>query len=419
MAQPTATFLSYNSTGMNTIKTRWIRDLISSTDSTFVQIQEHFKTTKSTDKFFSDQFPTYSGYVIHGHRDKDQDHGRASGGIAQLSKCNLDVKKTRVKSDSYRFQAQILNFPKINILWINGYFPTDPQLINYDETDLQILLNSVEKVMDGSHYDEVIFGGDFNWDKTRNTGFSSCMERWVNRIGLVDMWDILPVDYTHIHTDWKSLSTLDRFLVSPGLIPLVQDAGVLHFRDGDNPSRHSPIMIRISMDSLPVKKPTQQCAAPRRPAWYKADETQLSQYTSRLSEKLDAIAQPPELECLDPHCHSDQHCQTRDSYMLDVLIAMMETSHETIPMGGGSRRQWDPDKNCMVDSAIPGWRKEVEPLRQDSLFWHAIWQNCGMPNKGQMHERMKNARHKYYALRRCKKLSDSVRAHNLCEVGQH
>ena len=105
--------------------------------------------------------------------------------------------------------------------------------------------------------------------------------------------------------------------------------------------------------------------------------------------------------------------------MLDVLIAMIETSHETIPMGGGSRRQWDPDKNCMVDSAIPGWRKEVEPLRQDSLFWHAIWQNCGMPNKGQMHEVMKNARHKYhYAVRRCKKLADSVRAHNLFEAAQ-
>ena len=120
--------------------------------------------------------------------------------------------------------------------------------------------------MDGSHYDEVIFGGDFNWDKTRKTGFSSCMERSVNRIGLVDMWDIYPVDYTHIHTDWNFLSTLDRFLVSPGLVPLLQDARVLHFRDGDNPSRHSPIMIRISMDSLPMKKPTQQCAAPRRPA---------------------------------------------------------------------------------------------------------------------------------------------------------
>ena len=36
-----------------------------------------------------------------------------------------------------------------------------------------------------------------------------------------------------------------------------------------------------------------------------------------------------------------------------------------------------------------------------------------------MHEEMKNARHKYhYAVRRCKKLADSVRAHNLFEAAQ-
>ena len=111
------------------------------------------------------------------------------------------------------------------------------------------MLNEVENAMDSSQYDEVIFGGDFNWDRTRNTGFVACIQRWVDRVGLVDVWDTFPMDYTHIHTDMKSLSTLDRFLVSPGLLPCIQDAGVLHFRDGDNPSRHSPIMLKISINT--------------------------------------------------------------------------------------------------------------------------------------------------------------------------
>ena len=98
---------------------------------------------------------------------------------------------------------------------------------------------------------------------------------------------------------------------------------------------------------------------------------------------------------------------------------MIETSHETIPLGGGKRKKWDPDKNCEIDKALPGWRVELEPLRQDSLSWHAIWQSSGKPNKGQLYEVMKFVRNKYhYAVRKTKKLADSIRAQKLFEQAQ-
>ena len=99
----------------------------------------------------------------------------------------------------YRIQAQLLQFPSVRIIWINAYFPTDPQLINYDDNELQQILNQVESIMDNSEFDEVIFGADFKWDKSRNTGFASCIELWVNRVGLLDVWDTFPADYTHVH----------------------------------------------------------------------------------------------------------------------------------------------------------------------------------------------------------------------------
>ena len=154
-----------------------------------------------------------------------------------------------------------------------------------------VLRDLKERIMDFSSFDEVIFGGDFNWDRTRYNGFVSCLDRWAARVGLEDLWDTFPVNYTHIHTDLKTLSTLDRYLLSPGLLPYVHDAGVLHFRDGDNPSRHSPIMIRIAMDSIPVKKQVTS-STPRRPAWYKADEEQVSHYTSILNDKLASMVTP-------------------------------------------------------------------------------------------------------------------------------
>ena len=85
-------------------------------------------------------------------------------------------------------------------------------------------------------------------------------------------------------------------------------------------------------------------------------------------------------------------------------------------MGGGQKKRWDPNKNCEVGTAIPGWKKELEPLRQDSLFWHSMWQQSGKPNRGQVFEVMKFVRNKYhYGVRKAKQLADSIRAQNLFE----
>jgi hypothetical protein len=86
MATPTANFLSYNSTGINSIKTTWIRDLCKMTKTDFFSLQEHFKSTKNADKYFKDQFPEYHPYVIPATRSEHQDSGRPKGGIAQFAR---------------------------------------------------------------------------------------------------------------------------------------------------------------------------------------------------------------------------------------------------------------------------------------------------------------------------------------------
>ena len=78
-----------------------------------------------------------------------------------------------------------------------------------------------------------------------------------------------------------------------------------------------------------------------------------NQYTSKLSEKLAMLELPPQLECQDPHCNIQEDVQARDSLLPDILIAMIETSHETIPLGGCNRTKWAPDKHCEIETAIP------------------------------------------------------------------
>ena len=109
MATPTANFVSYNSTGMNTIKTDWIGNLCKLAKIDFCSIQEHFKKTKSVDKFFKEQFTYFSSYVIPAFRAENQD--RPKGGLVQMMKKNLKIKTERIKTNNFRIQAQILNFP--------------------------------------------------------------------------------------------------------------------------------------------------------------------------------------------------------------------------------------------------------------------------------------------------------------------
>ena len=73
----------------------------------FCSIQEHFKTSNKRDMFFKDKFDKFNINVIPGYRPVGQDTGRASGGLAQLNRCDIAIKKDRVVTRNYRIQAPI------------------------------------------------------------------------------------------------------------------------------------------------------------------------------------------------------------------------------------------------------------------------------------------------------------------------
>ena len=128
MAIPTANFLSYNSTGISTDKCDFISDICEENDVLFVSIQEHFKNSKTIDKYFCKKFPKYNSYVIPSYRPKDQDSGRPKAGLAQRNRKGLDISKDRISTSSYRIHAQVLKFPA-------------SQTVQFDDSELNIVLN--------------------------------------------------------------------------------------------------------------------------------------------------------------------------------------------------------------------------------------------------------------------------------------
>ena len=290
------------------------------------------RISKTIDKYFSDQFSSYNSYVIPGFRELNQNKGRPKAGIAQMSRKNLAIRKDRVMTKSPRIQAQILNFDSSRLLWINSYLPNDPLTVEFNEDDLQLVLTEIEQILDNTQYDDVLWCGDLNWEMSRQTGFSVTVRTFLDRLGLISLWEKHEIDYTHVHTDDKSFTSLDYFVCNQRLLPLVKDCGVMHF--GDNNSRHSPIMVKLDMGALPLREKTNE-VRPKRPAWYKASEAQISQYKADLQGRLQAIPVPVCLDCSDVKCKSESHTKVRDDFVLDNLIAVIEASHATILIVGG------------------------------------------------------------------------------------
>ena len=410
MTQQIVNFLSYNSTGFNDAKIKWINDLILTTKSSFIGIQEHFRKSKTTEELFSKSFPANKCHVKVGHRAAGQVIGRPKGGLAQLSDKKINVNIKQINVENFRIQAQVLDFPASKLLWINAYFPTDPLTINFDETELLQTIRDIEKVMDEAEYDDVMLGGDLNWDNRRNTGFSVVMREFSARIGLRSVWEKFPVGFTHIHTDLKATSILDNFMMNERLLDLVEDAGGLHL--GDNLSRHSPVMVRLNLGSLPVKTERKVTARVRRPDWYKATSDDISEYTELLDYQMKNLMYPESLFCSDVHCTDQQHRQDRDDHVLDVLTSMVESSHRAIPL---TKKVRSKDSK----QSIPGWKVHVEPFRQDALFWHSVWLSAEKPNSGQLFRLMQWSRNKYhYAIRKLSKQSDNIMAENLLEASE-
>ena len=101
MAEPSVNFMSYNSTGSDSVKTSWIRDLLSIMDISFTSVQEHFNKIKTVDEYFQNAFPDNNCYVIPAYREIGQDTGRPKGGLLQLSRKSLNVKRNLIKIDNF------------------------------------------------------------------------------------------------------------------------------------------------------------------------------------------------------------------------------------------------------------------------------------------------------------------------------
>ena len=96
--------------------------------------------------------------------------------------------------------------------------PPDSGKVTLDDDELMTVLTEIENILDNEQFDDCVWQGDLNWHMGRNTGHAAIMERMVSRLGLTSVWSHFPIDFSHMHVDLKSVSTLDHFLVNQRLL---------------------------------------------------------------------------------------------------------------------------------------------------------------------------------------------------------
>ena len=338
---------------LSALKCDWLNSLSTFCDATYISIQEHFRKSKTIDKIPRDNFLIRAPLWFR-NLELSQTQGRPQGGIAQLSRTTVAIRKDRVISNSNHVQAKILNFQACKLLWINAYLPCDPHTVTLkdeDEEKLLTVLTEIERKLVTASYDDVLMRTDMNWDMSRSTAFALTVSRFIERLNLRSLWEHHDVDIAHVHTDLKSVSTIDHFICKERLLLFVASARPVHV--GDNPSWHAPIMLMLKMGELPAKM---QCEAAifRQPAWYKVTTADCEAFKNDLNMKIEAVAVPNCLQCQNVKCKDESHSVDRDGFMLDLLSSVIDSSHATIPIVGGQPRAARPDSGC-----VPGWRDAV------------------------------------------------------------
>ena len=104
--------------------------------------------------------------------------------------------------------------------------------------------------------------------------------------------------------------------------------------------------------------------------------------------------------CKDFSCSVSSHITDLDLFSHNVIDACVFATNDAIPCRNLSRPR-EKHKH------FPGWTPELNFAREQSLFWHFIWDVCERPREGEVADVMRHARnHYHYFIRRIKKNSD-------------
>ena len=404
----TLSFMSQNTDGWSEQKADTLLTLLNTHNVPFCFIQEHMRLSKNLYKI-QESFDDFLAFSIPAQKSNNIiNRGHPSGGLSILYRKNLEQYVTEIiVPDSRRVQA--IHFKQSNsaYVFINVYFPTDPQCQNFCDDELLKTLQDIHYVFN-MYNDSVnfILLGDFNCDFARNSGFVQIIRNFMEALNLITIWDYFPCDFTYTHhmpnhERQYTFSTIDHILVKEQFIDQCIEGSVLHL--GENLSRHEILFLKIDYESSitsPLSDPSDTHT--NKPKWEKATKEQKDAFLTTFNDSLNRIQIPTNaIFCRDVHCVNNLHKCDLDMYAISILEALEAAVDQHIPHKG------------TFSKSIPGWNEFIKPLKEDMNFWHSVWISADRPINTVLHRVYKNVRNQYhYAVRKIKRHKKELRDNN-------
>ena len=400
---------SYNSTGFGIGVQNFISTL--SLFSNIVCIQEHFlldskdKNHSNTNKLRKALEFKYDMYITPAYKDDNQvSRGRGKGGLATLWDKSLTKYVSKVSTNNFRLQGTKFSLPCGSFLLLNTYFPCDPRVNQFDETELLTLLGEIRQVLIKEECIYNLVLGDLNCHFTRQSTFTQLVHSFFTDLNFKvfweqdkDLYNIQETDFTfsQVQNGQTSTSIIDHFIGNDTLVKSVTDAGVIH--NPNNPSNHDPIFTKLSLQGIDYSNKSE--IKQSRVKWERATELAKDKFEEVLDDKLSNISVPHSVSCRNVHCMA--HTTGLEDYTMDIMEAVESAAVECLPVVGGD------DKGTSF--VVPGWNDYVKPFSEENIFWYSVWVSAGKPSQGALFNLMKKSKLQYkHAIRRLKRANQKI-----------
>ena len=94
--------------------------------------------------------------------------------------------------------------------------------------------------------------------------------------------------------------------------------------------------------------------------------------------------------------------------MLDILHEIEQAALRKLPIPRNKT------SNNISMKAIPRWKEDVAPYKDNALFWNSVWNSAGKPHNTELHNIMKRTRNLYhFHIRKNKRMLDKIKRSKL------
>ena len=172
-----------------------------------------------------------------------------------------------------------------------------------------------------------------------------------------------------------------HMLVFIKCMSLVWDiTGLCYKPNGD----HNGIILRYRYDVAASHTKTRALKS-KTISWHKLNHENIRKYQDACDAKIDTIVLPTHaLSCNNVHCENGAHLQDLSMLCSDLIAIALNAGDTSFPVSSGP------------SSRKAGWNEYVKPHREDALFWHRLWVECGRPPTGALAMVMRHTRCQYH-----------------------